>query len=186
MTALRTVVGAITLGGTIAGLSLSSASCASTPIADRATDIYAPDFASFAGDGKGTAGPSLFLERRCGTLDCHGQPGRPLRIYGSRGLRLPDDAGNVPGGLATTKDEQYANWQATISVEPEILSVVVFEGGAAPERLLLVKKPRNQEGHKGGQVTVPGDDGDTCLTSWLAGATRFDLCQKAATAFDVQ
>ena len=33
---------------------------------------------------------SEVLERRCGTLDCHGQPARPLRIYGNTGLRRPE------------------------------------------------------------------------------------------------
>jgi len=33
---------------------------------------------------------SEVVERRCGTLDCHGQPARPLRIYGNAGLRRPE------------------------------------------------------------------------------------------------
>lgn len=33
---------------------------------------------------------SEVLERRCGTLDCHGQAARPLRIYGNAGLRRPE------------------------------------------------------------------------------------------------
>lgn len=33
---------------------------------------------------------SEVLERRCGTLDCHGQPARPLRLYGNSGLRRPE------------------------------------------------------------------------------------------------
>jgi hypothetical protein len=33
---------------------------------------------------------SEVYERRCGTLDCHGQPSRPLRIYGNSGLRRPE------------------------------------------------------------------------------------------------
>ena len=35
-----------------------------------------------------------YLQRRCGTLDCHGQPGRAYRIYGFTGFRLyNEDAG---------------------------------------------------------------------------------------------
>lgn len=30
------------------------------------------------------------LERRCGTLDCHGAASRPLRLYGNSGLRRPE------------------------------------------------------------------------------------------------
>jgi hypothetical protein len=48
--------------------------------------------------------------------------------------------------------------------------------GAAPERLLLVRKPRLMERHKGGQVIVPGDPGDLCLISWLQGSSNFAAC----------
>jgi hypothetical protein len=33
---------------------------------------------------------SEVVERRCATLDCHGQPARPLRLYGNAGLRRPE------------------------------------------------------------------------------------------------
>jgi hypothetical protein len=33
---------------------------------------------------------SEVMERRCGTLDCHGQSSRPLRVYGNSGLRRPE------------------------------------------------------------------------------------------------
>lgn len=55
---------------------------------------------------------SEVVERRCGTLDCHGATSRPLRIFGNAGLRRPEpDLGteecNVDedcgGGLRTCK-----------------------------------------------------------------------------------
>jgi hypothetical protein len=181
---LRLAIGAAVLAAGGLGAASAISACSATPDTTRGTEIFAPDLASFKGPAGGGLGPSAFLERRCGTLDCHGQQGRPLRIYGFRGLRLADDAGNVPGGNVTTAAEQQANYNAVIGLEPEILSVVVAEDGGAPERLLLIKKPRLEEGHKGGRITVAGDDGDTCMTTWLAGVTNFTACANAATAFD--
>ena len=176
------VLGAIVLSALAAGAITFVGACAGSPDGSRVTQVYSPDYPTFVGNPADptVSGPSLFLERRCGTLDCHGQVGRPLRIFGQRGLRLVDDAGNIPGGNATTDDEHFANFLAVIGVEPEITSVVVAEGGDGPERLLLLKKPLGLERHKGGQIMVATDDGYTCLTSWLAGATAFQACTNAA------
>lgn len=157
-------------------------SCASTPDSNRVTQIIAPTYESFKGVnlGTGQAGVSAYIEKRCGTLDCHGQAGRPLRIYGRIGLRFPDDADNVPGQAGTTETELRANYESVIGLEPEVLSQVVADPtNSPPTRLLLVKKPRLLERHKGGQVVIAGDDGDTCLTSWLAGATDYGKCGSA-------
>ena len=83
-----------------AGLVSAFAACASPPDPNRATLVgfvdptggLDPDPVQFKDQGV-----SKFLERRCGTLDCHGQGGRPLRLYSGRGLRLPNDAGLGPG-----------------------------------------------------------------------------------------
>jgi hypothetical protein len=154
-------------------------SCASSPDPNRITQIIAPTYDSFKGVNlaAGQAGVSAFIEKRCGTLDCHGQAGRPLRIYGRTGLRFPDDADNVPGQAGTTETELLANYQSIIGLEPEVLSQVVADPtNNPPTRLLIVKKPRLLERHKGGAVVIAGDDGDTCLTSWLAGATDYGKC----------
>ena len=52
----------------------------------------------------------------------------------------------------------------------------------APGELLLLMKPLNQTHHKGNTVIVPGDDGDTCLTSWLEGHVDASACARAAAA----
>jgi hypothetical protein len=153
------------------------ASCASKPDAARAQTLGPPSFDAFTG-GPGQVGVSTFLERRCGSLDCHGQAGRPLRLYSQRGLRLAVD--DVPGGLATSADELRANYDSLSGLEPELLTEVVSEGGVRPERLLFIKKPRLLEGHKGGAAIVAGDDGDNCLTSWLRNATDFTACAAAS------
>lgn len=82
------------------------------------------------------ANVSLFLERKCGSLDCHGQPERPLRILGPNGLRIfveaGDDAGIDAGaaGLSPlfpyrTALEIDANYSAVVGLEPEVLPRVL-------------------------------------------------------------
>ncbi len=160
---------------------LSFFACASVPDETRYTQILAPDPAQFQ------AGVSLFLERRCGTLDCHGQPGRPLRIYGARGLRKQNDAGLTPISGDTSVDEIAANYRSVIGLEPEAMSRVVAADGQLPERLLIIRKPidigEGGERHKGGPVISRGSDGYLCLASWLSNQTRVDKCTSAANAF---
>lgn len=116
---------------------------------------------------------SPVLEQRCGTLDCHGNPGRPLRLYSNIGLRAPDknEAKNpnyYPGGSEPTTDNEIAlNYRALCALEPEIMSAVVA-GQKKPEQLTLVRKPRLSEKHKGGRVWDQGKPGDQCLINWLS------------------
>jgi hypothetical protein len=160
----------------------------SAPDATAITEVDAPTFDDFKGAKitSATQAPvSRLLERRCGTLDCHGQVGRPLRIYGQLGLRFVDgDAIDVPGLQPTTDTEYEANYQSVIALQPEIMTQV-YEQSLPPEALMLVRKPLQLERHKGGAVFVSGDDAYTCLTSWLesapagGGATDFDACGRA-------
>src|SRR4051812_23481216 len=57
------------------------------------------------------------LELSCGTLDCHGQVGRNLRVYGYGGLRL--SAIDPPAGDPTTDLEYLASYVSLVSLEPE-------------------------------------------------------------------
>ena len=113
-------------------------------------------------------GVSVVFERRCGSLDCHGSLTRNMRIYSSRGLRLPNDAGLVVGGGDTTLDEITANYQSILTVEPEQTNAVI--DGADPYTLLIMKKPLDApagEKHKGGAAFKKGDDAEHCILSWL-------------------
>lgn len=128
----------------------------------RVTTILAPDQNDFTQ-------VSPVFERRCGTLDCHGSAGRPLRIYSGLGLRLPNEAGAVPGSGGTTPDEITANYRAVIGLQPEEMTRVVA-GEDPPRSLLILAKPLNLESHKGGPAFSPnGDDGETCISTWLTG-----------------
>ena len=162
---------------------LMAPACASIPDETRYTVILLPegggaDFAQFAGSAS-SPGVHSFLERRCGTLDCHGQIGRPFRLYSAGGLRAENDAGNVSGKGAETPDELYANYVSIVGLEPEQLSRVTA-GDDPPTELLIVKKPLALETHKGGAVLSQGDPGDTCLESWLVGQTDQQKCTAAA------
>ena len=133
-------------------------------------DATCPDRAEFAS-------VSPFLETGCGTIDCHGTPWRPLRIYGYNGLRLsPTD---VPGGNPTTTAEVAANYVSVCGLEPEIMSAVTTKADT-PDALLMIQKPRGETKHKGGTITVTGDEGDTCETSWLLGSVEASACSAAA------
>lgn len=114
---------------------------------------------------------SPYLERRCGMLDCHGQPKRNLRIYGKLGLRHPNEPDgmtkNVSGGAATTQAELDANFAAICNLEPELMQDVFEKFGASAEKLLLVTKARGLERHKGGKVVNAQDEGDRCIVDWL-------------------
>ncbi len=153
---------------------LTLAACLAQPQETQTllVDSARPDRASFDA-------PSAYMERHCGSLDCHGQPGRPLRVYSQFGMRLSDD--DMPGGRPRTDDELTANYVATISLEPEIMTQVAEQHGAEPERLMLIRKPLGTERHKGGQIfSDQSDPGYLCLTSWLRGSVDKDACASAS------
>jgi hypothetical protein len=115
---------------------------------------------------------------RCGSLDCHGQPGRNLRIAGTEGMRLaPGDTPSPPG--PSTTDEYAADYRAVCGLEPEVMTAVVNDKGANPERLTMVQKARATQEHKGGAVIIAGDVQDKCMLSWLAGTADTTSCSNA-------
>ncbi len=178
----RVGIAALALGAGVAFVVATA--CGPSPDSSRVTDIFTTDnaFEQFVGKNEQTQdGPGVegFLEARCASLDCHGQVGRPLRVFSQNGLRIVDEAGNVSGGNGTTFDEMFANYTAAISVQPELTSQV-FAGGADPTSLLLMRKPLQAERHKGGQIIVAGDDGYNCLYGWLVGVMDFDACKRAS------
>lgn len=179
---MRTLHAAAALSCLAPVIAAATSSC-TVPDTGAATEIVAPDYNQFKAsgldkNGMPVAGVSTVLERRCGSLDCHGQVGRPLRIYGQFGLRFVDDAGNVPGGNGTTETEHQANYQAVIGLQPEIMSLVVG-GQRPPEALMLLRKPLQLERHKGGPVINAGDAAYTCITTWLGGAMDVNSCVQA-------
>ena len=149
-----------------AACSAGGLSCGA-PDVNRLTVVLQPDFEIY----KAQVDP--FLERRCGTLDCHGQTGRGYRMYGRTGIRLTTgddiDAGLVSGQQGTTDAEVLANFQAIIGLEPEELNRVVAAQGADEElkRWVWIRKPLKLERHKGGPVLAEDDSGYRCIIAWL-------------------
>jgi hypothetical protein len=155
------LLGLMVLGG-IGVLVAGSTSCASPPDNKRYTEILQPDFPTY----RDFVDP--YIQRRCGTLDCHGQPGRAYRVYGYTGFRLYNlDAGLVSGGSETKPEETLANYQAAVALEPEEMSRLIATQGADPDKLLLLRKPLKLERHKGGRAMAPDDDGYKCVVAWL-------------------
>lgn len=117
------------------------------------------------------------LERRCGTLDCHGQKSRPFIVFGQNAYRRPgaessdtppiDPDEYFPGGQeATLEYELRGTYDSMCGLEPEKMDRVVK--GENPNILSLVRKPRLEEKHKGGRIWGTGTrEGDACLISWL-------------------
>jgi len=158
-----------------------SASCAVSPDANEPSPVAPPpDRGQFQ-----NGGVELFMEKRCGALDCHGQIGRPLRIYGASGLRKTDpDTPRAPRpNTATTPDEQLDNYLSVVNLEPEAIRFSKTTNGAYRDFLLL-KKPLGLENngvrHKGGPVLrETADPGYNCLVSWIAGAVNQKDCEAA-------
>ncbi|MDF2698267.1 MAG: hypothetical protein K0S65_6650 [Labilithrix sp.] len=155
------VLGLVVLGSM--GLLVSgTTSCASAPDNKRFTEILQPDYPTYR------TYVDAYLQRRCGTLDCHGQPGRAYRIYGFTGFRLYNlDAGLVSGQQPTTEEEVLANYQAAVALEPEEMSRLIATQGAEPNKLMLLRKPLKIERHKGGPAMAEDDVGYKCVVAWL-------------------
>jgi len=114
------------------------------------------------------------MQMHCGTLDCHGQPGRDLRLYGLRGMRLsPRDN---PLANVTTSAEYDASYASLIGLEPEALSSVVASRAADPDQLTMIRKARGLEKHKGGKLMTLGDPLYRCMVAWLGGGVDDGAC----------
>jgi len=167
-------------------VSLATLSCSGTPNASSTVTILEPAYAEFVGGGSNGSGVHTFLENQCGTLDCHGQVGRPLRLYSVDGLREPNEAGLISGAGALTPSELYANFLSVVGLTPEELNRVV-EGLDPPTQLLLLQKPLGLVSHKGGVRILQSnlDPMYMCLTTWLeapSGEAAFNAaaCTQAA------
>jgi hypothetical protein len=151
------------VAGSIFGLA-AVVSCASKPDENRVTEVIVPDFDTYV------ANVDTYLTRRCGSLDCHGQPGRAYRIYSREGFRLYtiQDGSLVSGQQPTAPEEQRANFQALVALEPEEMSRLMARQGDNPNLLLFLRKPLKIERHKGGPAMAEDDPGYRCVVAWLS------------------
>jgi hypothetical protein len=120
------------------------------------------------------------MQLKCGSLDCHGQIGRNLRLFGHYGLRLAD-ADNPYEPFMSTPEEYEASYLSVTGLEPETMSKVIKKE-LTPIQLALVRKPREIEKHKGHHLMTQGDALDRCLVGWLLAAFDPDSCTTVITS----
>jgi hypothetical protein len=160
-----------------AGAALVLGNACSSPDAAAVSPLALPDRDQFI-----NGGVSQFMEKRCGALDCHGQVGRPLRIYSATGLRKNDGPNGTRDVRATQPDERIDNYFSVIGLEPEAISIGRVTQGEYTDFLLLLK-PLGIEGrgvrHKGGPVLRSTDSGFECLITWIAGNVDRAKCEDA-------
>lgn len=155
-------------------LALAAAGISCTGIVGDAS----PDFTLLVPPRAGFESVADAMQPSCGTLDCHGQPDRNLRLFGGRGLRLDPVKGSKDGD--TDPAEYDANYWSVVALEPEILSMVIAEGARDPEQWILIRKGRGTTRHKGGTLMHPNDDLDQCIVEWLKGNILVDRCFAAS------
>jgi hypothetical protein len=141
-------------------------------------DSAAIEHCDLTAAGESFAALSGMLGARCGSSDCHGQLGRPLRIYSGRSLRL--DPEDLSGHGGTRSAEHEANLRSVIGLEPELTCQVLRERGRDPERLSFLRKATGAEAHKGGAPLQMQDDALDCLLGWFAGDLDADSCARAS------
>jgi hypothetical protein len=117
------------------------------------------------------------LVAKCSFLACHGDPGRPYRLFARQQLRkgvAPKDR-----GIALTEAETQANYDATLAF--------ALRGLGEREDPLLLSKPldedtgglfhRGREMYRGPDVFSSRDDADyKTLASWMDGAKADPGC----------
>jgi hypothetical protein len=169
--------GKLTRGFVLAACCALTAGC--KPGAQGMRKLVARDGADYA------AHVQPYLELTCATLDCHGNPGRALRLYSELGLRASDSLRSQPVSSTTepsaiTQDELDANVLSFASV--------AIEAKSPSQHLALLKPLAASAGgvkHIGGVHWLsPKDSGYLCLRAWLIGDVQADLGDACARAVD--
>ncbi|MDH5673193.1 MAG: hypothetical protein OEZ06_13640 [Myxococcales bacterium] len=122
-----------------------------------------------------------YVALACASLDCHGDGGRPLRLYSELGLRLhhglrPRAQGDTVEAEPLVAEELRRNVAAFRSLEPA--------HHAGDERLVLSKPLSRKAGgaaHVGGDLFATSDaPGHRCLQGWLSAESAGpDACAEA-------
>ncbi len=167
--------------GFVAAVALSCAaaiSCAAVPDDSSVAKLGVGDldFSSYS------AFVHPVIELRCGSLDCHGQAPRGLRVYGANSLRLPNERGDIPGLGLTTPDEARATYASILGLQPEKTNALVMtrpRTASDAYALLVLTKGTALERHRGGESMRKGDPAEQCLLTWLIGAANQARCAEA-------
>lgn len=111
-----------------------------------------------------------YVGYRCGSLDCHGDMGRSLRIYAKDGLRKSDALRRQPMSLEEIDDNVaalsvFSRFDAVDQSFSLTKALSVGSGGMA---------------HEGDPVWQDrNDEGYLCLAGWLAGTSPASACANA-------
>lgn len=152
----------------VAGITALGVSCAPTPDDSSQPNLQVVDVdpAGFRDNVEPV------FERRCASLDCHGQATRGMRLYSENGLRLPNDAGVAAGSGPTSVDEINANYIAIVGLQPEMINDLMSHPDRTADdvrHLLVLAKPLQLERHKGGPALDLGEPAEECIVVWLLG-----------------
>ncbi|KAB2905552.1 MAG: hypothetical protein F9K40_06675 [Kofleriaceae bacterium] len=152
----------------LAAAALAGGGCTDTTIDGE--PVPALDLAFYA------ASVQRYVGYGCGSLDCHGEAGRMLRIYAEDGLRQSAEL----RGEVIEASEIAANVASFAAIE--------LDASSAADSLTLRKPLAVTAGgmaHEGGDVWLAvEEDGYRCLRGWLAGELTVEVaaaCHAATT-----
>jgi hypothetical protein len=126
-----------------------------------------------------------YVEAGCATLDCHGDPGRPLRLYSELGLRKGAELRPKP---LSDETDPLALTDAELDDNRRALAGVALATESSQAHLALLKPLATSAGgihHVGptlwASTTAPGYQ---CLRAYLAGDADSDPTVTCARALD--
>lgn len=110
---------------------------------------------------------------RCGSLDCHGDMGRAMRVYAVDGLRITPDLRGLPIS------------DGEIAVNVEVFESFAYETTEATKNQILLKALSTDAGgqaHEGNTIWLDTQDlGYRCLLGYFLREPEADACEQAFT-----
>ncbi len=124
-----------------------------------------------------------YLDFACGSLDCHGADGRPLRLYSELGRRADASLRPVP---VSNHSDPVALTQAELDANCAAFAALAL-GSTQPDQQLALLKPLAASAgginHVGGvHWQSKSDPGYLCLRGWLVGDITQDVGAMCAAA----
>lgn len=126
-----------------------------------------------------------YVEAGCATLDCHGDPGHPLRLYSELGLRQSSDL--RPSALAEDT-EPLAITEAELDDNRRSFAALELANDGPAQHLALLKPLAVSAGgihHEGPSLwSSTAAPGYQCLRAYLAGDAEDEPADACARALD--
>lgn len=103
------------------------------------------------------------FDRSCASLDCHGDPGRAMRLYSIDGLRARDD---LRAATELTAEELVANARAVVGIDPDPMPLETHWALTKPLAVAA-----GGIAHEGGELWRSTADADyQAVLRWLSAA----------------